>query len=97
MSNNYEYIDENTNVTVFNGDKGEKIVRLVIIPLSKNPGSIQLQDGSDTPFTVYVGEGDLSAIDVIETTYLDLQIKANNEGGWGVLTGDNIACIVIGE
>ena len=93
---NYVYIGESSSVQVFEDKVGSRLVRLIVVPLSKTPGSIQLKDGSGSNMTLYVGKADLTQISTIESVELELGMKSAS-GGWTVITGADVACWVIGE
>lgn len=99
MRKNYQVFMPNSDQQVYlSGSKGDRIVKIVVVPLSKTPENIMIKDGiNGTNVTVYAGRGDLLAIDTIETMTIHLGVRSFNEGGWRITTGNDVLCWVIGE
>ena len=93
---NYVFVGESSSVQVFEDKSGTRLMRIIVVPLSKTPESIQLKDGSGNPMVIYVGKGDLVQISNIESMNLELGMKSES-GGWTIITGKDVACWVVGE
>lgn len=93
---NYVFVDESSSIQVFEDKSGTRLMRLIVVPLSKTPESIQLKDGSGNSMVIYVGKGDLIQISNIESLSIELGMKSES-GGWTVITGKNVACWIVGE
>ena len=88
---NYNFIDENSSTQVLDGTLGDKLMRLVIIPLKNNTGTVSIKDGSDDAIIVY------KSIVTLDSFVLELGARANNTGGWTVITGADVQCLAVGE
>lgn len=76
------------------GALGDILSRLIITPLTHDPGTVQIKDGNGAALTVFQG-GNLSSPN-FEPISITLGMKSL-VGGWSLITGANISVIVVGQ
>lgn len=81
-----------------NGNKGDVIERLVIVPATTSPGAVAIRDGNNTAVTVFAG----GATSVADLTPIVIELgmmatDADSPVGWDVTTGANVSVVAIGR
>jgi len=77
-----------------NGAKGDRILRLIIIPATVAAGLVTLLDGS-TSIPIYVG-GATTALTTVAPFVVDIDATSQS-GPWKVTTGANVSVIAVGD
>lgn len=86
-----------TSSAIGRGVAGTYIKRLTIIPLSLTPGSVTLQDGSETVRTLFIGGTGVAGVNrEFRPVRLDLGRLSRN-GAWKVSTGADVIALVTGK
>ena len=85
---------QTAQVLGLNGQVGDRIARLVIIPATVAGGLVTLLDGS-TSIPIYVG-GATTALTEVKPITVELGM-CSVSGAWKVTTGANISVIAVGD
>lgn len=76
------------------GAIGDQLGKLVIVPGTTSPGSVQIQDGGGTAVTVFAG-GATSVADLSPIVIDFGGIRATG-AGWNIITGANVTALGTG-
>ncbi len=75
-----------------NGNRGDYLETIIVIPTTLVAGSVSIQDGSNTAITIY-NTGTL-----VDLKPFHVYVKAfSTNGPWKVTTGANVAVIATGR
>lgn len=85
---------QTAQVLGLNGQVGDRITRLIIIPTTVAGGVVTLLDGS-TSIPVYVGGATTALLEVKPIT-VELGM-CSASGAWKITTGANISVIAVGD
>lgn len=89
----YFHIKKDSEVKLGNnGDRGDILHHLVIIPRSKSPGDVILFDGNES---IVLFDGGLHNLSDTMPKQLQLIMKSKN-GGFKIVCGVNVECIAMG-
>lgn len=75
-----------------NGQAGDILERLLIVPATTSAGTVSIKDGSNTAITVFVS-GTLSDLKPITIPLSARSVK----GGWQITTGAAVSVVAIGR
>lgn len=76
-----------------NGNAGDILERLIIVPATTGAGTISIKDGSGSAINVFV-TGTLSDL---KPHVIQIGARSTGTGGWKVTTGANVSVIAIGR
>lgn len=91
----YEFVGASATAQVLGavGGLGDFLERLIIIPLTDEPGAVALLD-DDGSMTIFAG----GASSVADLKPFEVTIRARSvDGAWNVTTGANVAVIGVGK
>ena len=92
----YVFIGAGTTVNLgANKSKGDRVIRVIILPLSKaSPGNVTLSDGG-TNLVLFTGG--ISNLNDTKAFPIELGIESINTGGFTLTCGIDMTAIAIGD
>jgi hypothetical protein len=80
-----------------NGNIGNILERIIIVPTSTSPGAVDIADGNGTNIRIF--NGGSSSLSELKPIVVELGMICVNTTtpGWEVTTGANVAVIAIGR
>jgi hypothetical protein len=81
-----------TDVVIANGQPGEFLEHILVIPATTTPGNIVLKDGANTILTTVFG-----TLADTKPFLMRIGARATQSGGWKVTTGSNVSVVVVSQ
>ena len=76
-----------------NGQKGDRLAQLIVIPASRNAGNVIILDGSSS-MTAFMGG--FTSLASLQTFTINIG-TVSNIGAWQITTGSGVSVIAIGR